>query len=338
LPKAIAALFAAAACGAWAQSSVTLQGTADMYVGSMKFAGGERKNQVGSGGMTTSWLGFKGEEDLGGGLKAGFSLGSYMRMNTGALGRFNGDTAYARDANVSLSGAFGTVKLGRSASANFIPSVLANPFGGSFVFSPLILHMDVANVPGYTRTIQADTGWSNQIVYSTPRIAGGLVASLHYQFSDGDDRKNNVGVDAIYASGPLTLVAFYEQVRLTNPNVTVRDIKTKQWMVGGAYDLQAAKLFASYGGSDDLVNKGDGADTWQLGVSVPLGAGKVLASYAQTGYEPAGGGSDLTRKTLSLGYDHALSKRTDVYTIVMHDRFTGTRSGTSFAVGLRHNF
>ena len=72
--KAFAATFttialAAASLSAQAQSSVQLTGTVDTYVGSMKMAGQERVASVGSGGLTTSWWGVKGVEDLGGGPK-----------------------------------------------------------------------------------------------------------------------------------------------------------------------------------------------------------------------------------------------------------------------------
>lgn len=341
-PKFALSLIALAACASstWAQSTVTLSGTADMYMGSIQYAGTERQSKLGSGGMTTSWIGFSGTEDLGGGLKAGFALGSFMRMDTGSLGRFNGDTPYARDANVSLSGGFGSLKIGRSSAPNFVPSLSVNPFGASFAFSPLIQHMDMTNVPGYVKTAQADTGWSNQVVYSTPKLFGSLNVNLHYQFSNLESpnkNKNNAAVSASYASGPLLITGFYEQAELTNPNVSVRALKAKDWMIGGAYDFKVVKAFASYGAAKDMVMPSDKASTGQIGASVPLGSGKVLASYAQTKYKVPSD-ANLTRKTLSVGYDYVLSKRTDIYTIVMHDRFTGTNSGTSYALGIRHNF
>jgi predicted porin len=88
--KAFAATFttialAAASLSAQAQSSVQLTGTVDTYVGSMKMAGQERVASVGSGGLTTSWWGVKGVEDLGGGLKADFNITGFFRADTGTL-------------------------------------------------------------------------------------------------------------------------------------------------------------------------------------------------------------------------------------------------------------
>ena len=110
----VIALSSAFALPAMAQSSVQVTGVVDNYFGSMERAGDAgRTSSVNSGGMTTSWLGFKGTEDLGGGLKATFNLTSFLRTDTGASGRFNGnETFFSRDANVGLSGSFGAVTLG----------------------------------------------------------------------------------------------------------------------------------------------------------------------------------------------------------------------------------
>ena len=91
--------------GAHAQSSVEVSGLVDVFAGSIKNSGDAgRKSVVDSGGLTTSWFGFKGTEDLGGGLKANFQLTSFIKVDTGSQGRFANDTFFSRDANVSLSG------------------------------------------------------------------------------------------------------------------------------------------------------------------------------------------------------------------------------------------
>ncbi|MEG2048362.1 MAG: porin, partial [Comamonas sp.] len=127
MKKTLIAFGAALAClgAAHAQSNVQLTGLVDMYVGSMKLAGQDRKSVAESGGMSTSWWGVQGTEDLGGGLKAGFTLGAFFQADDGSAGRFGGDTYFARDANVTLSGGFGQVLLGRTSAPNFLPSVFA---------------------------------------------------------------------------------------------------------------------------------------------------------------------------------------------------------------------
>lgn len=348
MKKNLIALSAAMLCimAAHAQSSVQVTGVVDMYAGSMKFAGDQNKtNMVGSGGMTTSWFGFKGTEDLGGGLKAHFNLTSFMRADTGTPGRFNNDPFFSRDANVALSGGFGTVMLGRGLAPNFLPTILSNPLGDSFTFAPLVLH---ANVPLFNstgwgtskalgRTTPSDTGWSNEIIYSTPSI-GGLKANLHYQFGEqtgANDSKKNIGLNALYFAGPLTLTGFYERDQISNPSTPNDPLPNtrKNWMLGGAYDFTVAKAFLSYGQSDE-DNTNAKAKTVQVGASVPLGGGKVLASYAQTKLQPV----NQSRKTLTVGYDYELSKRTDAYLMIMNDRITSYESGNSFGVGVRHRF
>jgi predicted porin len=349
---AASAALACLAVPAQAQStsSVVLSGLVDAYAGSMRNAGDPGHTAVvGSGGLTTSWFGFKGIEDLGGGLKATFAVTSFFRPDTGSQGRFNGDPIFSRDANVGLAGGFGTVQLGRGLAPNFLPTILANPFGDSFTFSPLVLHANVGTTGWPRTTTPSDTGWSNQVIYSTPKF-GGFGANLHYQFgeqssSTGNDSKKNVGINGTYFGGPVTLVAFYERDQISNPvnpgllTTTVGGVALpetrKNWMVGGAYDFTLVKAYATYGRSKAEISSLE-SKTGSLGVSVPLGAGSVLAAVART--EATSNAFNADRTTASIGYDYFLSKRTDVYAIAMRDRVTALSSGNSFGVGVRHRF
>lgn len=337
---ALATCLTLATTAAQAQSTVQLMGLADMYVGSMRMAGDAKSSsKVGNSGMTTSWWGMKGTEDLGGGLKANVALTGFLRMDTGSTGRFPGnETPFSRDASVSLSGNFGSVLAGRGMAPNFLPTILFNPLGDSFTFSPLVLHANVPlfNGTGWTATTPADTGWSSQIVYSTPKVAG-LNANIHYQLADvaGASGKKDVGFNVFYSAGPLSLTAFWEKAQLANPvlaAITGGATKT-DWMLGGTYDAGMAKGFLTYGQAKSDLTSGD-AKTTQLGVSVPMGAGKVLASFATTKNTIIG----KTRDTFTVGYDHNLSKRTDVYTMLMNDKITSASSGTSLGFGVRHRF
>ncbi len=335
-----AAWLALASHSAWAQSgTVQLSGLVDLYAGSMKFAGdGERRTTVGSNGMTTSWIGVTGTEELGGGLKAGFALTSFLRPTTGAQGRFDSDTFWSRDANLSLSSSLGTVRLGRWMAPNFLPTVLFNAFGDSFTFSPLILHANVPLFNGtqWVGTTQADTGWGSQIAYTTPKLLGGLSATLQYQLREGGSSGKNYGGNLIYLNGPIGLAAFYERTQLSNPTVAryADGSSRTNWMLGGSYDLQAAKLYLTYGQSKNKVSNAK-LKTASASVLVPLGgAGKLRAAYAHTRNHLL----NAKRQTLTLGYGYELSKRTDLYANVMHDKITRASSGTSYAVGLRHRF
>ncbi|HWX00003.1 porin [Collimonas sp.] len=352
-----AALGATVALPAMAQTTVQVTGLVDNYIGSMKYSGDSgRTSVVNSGGMTTSWFGFKGTEDLGGGLSAKFNLTSFFRADTGQAGRFDGnETLFSRDANVGLVGGFGAVSLGRDLAPNFLPSILFNPFGDSFQLSPLILHMDVPwfNASGWTNSVAGDTGWSNEVIYTTPDFAG-LKANFHYQFGEqaGNTGKNNIGANVLYFHGPLALTAYYQRVKVNNPlelspgnvqpatNIPLPSglvaARQSAWFLGATYDFTVAKLFATYDQTSHDIDLKD--KTFQLGTSIPLGNGAVLASWADTKRDGAAVGGSLKRDTASLGYDYNLSKRTDLYTVYMYDKITDQSSGNSIAFGIRHRF
>jgi len=321
-----------------AQSSVQINGLVDVYAGSIKRIGdGERKAVVNSSGMTTSWFGFSGSEDLGSGWKANFMLNAFFQPDSGIPGRFANDTFFSRDAFVGLSGGFGEVKLGRFKAPNFLPSVFGNPLGDSFAFSPLIVHKNVPlfNASQWQSTTPADTGWANQIGYTTPNM-GGFQANLQYQFGEqaDDNSKKNIGANFFYSLGALRLTGYWErdQIRNPAPNEWLGTTK-KDWMLATSYDFKVVKPYLSYG-QNEADNAPGKAKTLQLGAAIPLGAGKVLASWAKTELTAL----DANRKTFTIGYDHDLSKRTDVYAMLMNDKMTGQTSGNSFGVGIRHRF
>ncbi|MBE7939144.1 MULTISPECIES: porin [Ramlibacter] len=332
-----AAVLALAAGSASAQSSVQVQGLLDVYAGSIRMAGdGASTSTLGSGGMTTSWWGVKGSEDLGAGLKANFALTSFLQVNSGLPGRFPGDTFFARDANVGLSGSFGSLALGRNLAPNFLPTIIFNPFGDSFTFSPLVLHANVPlfNGTNWGATTPSDTGWSNELLYTTPNY-NGLSANVHYQLANSSSSAHNVGINALYFNGPFAATAFYERDQLNNPVVSqfsTKDVK-KDWMVGASYDFKVVKLFGTYGKAESDDAALPSAKTLSLGASAPLGAGSLMAAWAKTKLST---GED--RKTASFGYDYFLSKQTDLYAALMRDEITGASSGTSFGVGIRKRF
>ena len=110
------------------------------------------------------------------------------------------------------------------------------------------------------------------------------------------------------------------------------------WMLGGSYDFSVVKLYATYGQAKvkDLDSK---SKTYSLGLDIPVAGtpGTVKAAVARTKYEAV---TDATRTTATLGYDHFLSKRTDVYTALMYDRVSDAdpKTGTSLIAGIRHRF
>lgn len=346
---ALAACGTAAAYGNALAQSVTFTGLIDAYGGWAQNSGSKRVAAVNSSGMSTSWWGIEGKEDLGNGLKAEFKLASYLRNDTGASGRFNGnETLFSKNAFVGLSGDFGSVRLGRDGAPNFLPTALFNAFGDSFTFSPLIVH---ANVPLYNGTgwdslNAGDTGWSNQVRYITPNL-GGFTASLHYQFGEvaGDSGKHNIGASFLYFRDGYGLGGFVHRVRMDNPLAgTVGQVKLgyaqqDAWMLSAKAGVGAANLYANVErtSNDGGVPGGADSKTWSVSADLAAGQGKWMAAYAHTRWDDTKRGAS-TRGTLSLGYDVNLSKRTDVYLVAMGDKISRYSRGNSLGLGIRSRY
>ncbi|UGQ47453.1 porin [Massilia endophytica] len=357
---ALAAVMAAACGAATAQTSVVINGVVDMYAGSLKYSGdAARRTVVNNGGLTTSQWGFMGVEDLGGGLKADFSLSGFFQGDTGAAGRFGTDTLFSRHAYIGLSGSFGKVMVGRFGAPSFLPALQFNPFGDSFQFSPLILHTYVPSGPVGARTWAAttagDSGWSNQVSYATP-VYKGLQANFFFQPGETGkpDGPKNYGANAFYNNGPLGLTMVYTHVGVSNPlsgaailDATAAPVNygsiTSQngYFVGARYDFKVVKAYATYRHNSNDAAGGKSMDdhTYTLSVSVPTSAaGAVLASYADTERSGSLLGADRSRDTLTLGYNHRMSARTDLYAIYMSDRLSTASRERSAALGIRHRF
>jgi predicted porin len=332
---------------AHAQSSVSAYGLIDLSVGQFQSAGGLKVKRLDSGNMSTSYLGFKGSEDLGGGLRAGFQLESFIRVDEGAPGRFNGDAFWARNANVSLSGGFGTLKLGRQGPPLFVSTLLFNAFGDSFGYSPSI--RQYYNAP-YGTPLVGDSGWSNAIGYSLPSY-GGLSANVLVSAGEGaaSSKGKNVGANVLYFGGPVALTAAWQNVKtqgvggaafsgaFASPALAGFASQTA-YQVGGSFDAGVVKLFAQYGKIKTDATKDVNTTNYNFGAKVPLGAGAILAQYGSSKIETQTVAGDKQSKIASFGYDYFLSKCTDIYAVLMLEKFTGVSHGSTYALGVKHTF
>ncbi len=327
---AVAAL-ATLAVSAQAQSSVTLYGNVDVAVARIQqpFVDGSTTH-VWSSGLTESFFGLKGQEDLGGGLKAIFKLESAIAVDTGAA--VGGNTNFfGKNAFVGLAGDFGTVKLGRQESLFKQEAIAFNPLGAS-VWSTTNLFTSVQ-----------DDSWSNTVGYVSPNLSG-LTLSVQHSAKEGTKptatTSYNGGATAVaanYAVGALAVSAVYGDVRTTQGE-TLSDERSRGWLLGASYDFGVAKAFAQYGQSksEDKVAESDSPKFFQIGAVVPVtAAGAVHVSYGQAKDD---GWKD---QSFTVAYNHNLSKRTGVYAAVNYAKEkvgTDSDSGTSFGVGLRHAF
>ncbi|HLO95044.1 MAG TPA: porin [Burkholderiaceae bacterium] len=329
---------------AFAQNSVKLYGLVNVGIGSYQQAGASRIKAVNSGDMSTSFWGVSGTEDLGSGLKAQFALESFVGMDTGAAGRFSGDAMFAKNAYVGLGGGFGQLRLGRNTSQMFVSLLLFNSFGDSFGFSPTLLHyyLDARDIPiSKTARLQNDTAWRNSLTYISP-VMSGLRVNLQGALGEGVG-KSSFAATMQYFGDPFSATVAYQTVG-TDAAAPTNGNREKTFNLGAAYDFRVVKVYAQYGQIDD-ESYGSKLRLYDISAEVPVnGSGKILAAY---GYSKVRTGtfagiipliSGNTHKTVSLGYDHSLSKRTDVYAVYMNDKIDGLRNGNSVAVGMRHSF
>eukprot|EP01036_Dinobryon_divergens_P009896 gene9896-13239_t len=136
---ALACLSASGACMAQA-GSVQLYGVLDLSLTSRQLSGNPRTKEVGNGALTTSFIGLRGREDLGGGYGALFGLESFLRGDTGESGRTSADPFWARNAWVGLSTPAGVVRLGRQSTPGFLLGGRTNPFGNATGIGPMMMH------------------------------------------------------------------------------------------------------------------------------------------------------------------------------------------------------
>ncbi|MGO4829864.1 porin [Cupriavidus sp. 2KB_15] len=339
----------AAACGmgtlsAQAQSGVQLYGVVDAFAGSSRLSGeASSAGVVGSAGLTTPYWGVSGTEDLGGGLSAEFRLESFFRMDNGKVGRFDGDPMFGRNANVGLNGSFGTVKLGRIPTPWFISMLLFNPLADSETFSPMFLHT-YTTPPGAPvgNSVAGDTHWNNSMLYQSPDF-GGLRFNAMYAFGEvaGHQGKQNYGGGITYFHGNFGATLAVQRVGVDTPAFAASGANYQTaYLAGASYDFTVVKLFGQFAESDNKFSalSSQRNRTMQVGASIPLGTGTVMAEWARTWQ---GGNETLQstrRDTTSLVYDYPFSKRSDIYAAWRFDKVAGLNSGNTFGIGLRHKF
>ena len=339
------ALAAAAlmACGsAQAQSSVSLYGLIDASVGQFQNAGGVKLKRLDSGNLSTSYLGFKGREDLGGGLAAVFALESFFLVDSGGASRVPGvDTYWARNANVGLTGGFGTLKLGRQGPPLFVSTLIFNAFGDSFGYSPSI--RQYYNAP-YGTPLVGDSGWNNAVGYSTPSM-GGLSANVLVAAGEGaaTAKGPNFGANVLYFGGPLALTFAAQKVEAQG--VLGRGIAAfpgfasqTAYQLGSSYALGTVKLFAQYGRISTDATADVDTKTLNLSASIAMGPGSIRLAYGCSKMSTQGSAASPKSTMLTAGYVYSLSKRTDLYAIYMLDKYTALSNGTTLASGVRHTF
>ena len=358
MKKSLIALAVLATAGvASAQSSVTLFGIVDatLAVGNGSGVGSSDKTQLTNSGYNGSRLGFRGTEDLGGGMSASFWLeagvtnddGRGAGTNTnnqatgGAVAGIGGGQGltFNRRSTVSLAGGFGEIRLGRDYTPQFWNLTVFDPF--------------VTNGVGTTQTLKSSLGGpvtvraSNSMGYFLPKM-GGFYGQIQYYLGENnqtgaatEDDGKGAGLRFGYAAGPVNVA-----LALSSTNYATGDVKTTN--LGGQYDFGVAKVMAHY--NRDRVSSAVAVTQtgYLIGGLIPMGAGEIRLAYSRSKNNAAV--SARTNK-YAIGYVHNLSKRTALYTTFARTSNSGGAAqalngavtaandkSTGYDFGIRHSF
>lgn len=318
MKKALAAGAVGLLCAgsAWAQSNVTIYGVLDTYMGYTNATGKGSVASIDSGGYQASRVGFRGTEDLGGGLRANFQLENGFASDTGAMA--DSTRLFNRQSWVGLAGSVGEVRVGRQNSPGFLMIARLDAFAGATYASFL------NNVSAYTPR------YDNTVGYISPVMAGFKVQA-YYGFGEQASPKNGLAVYALgleYEKGPVYLGVSTSQQNSANDNIAI-----KSTFAGGAYDYGQGKVFLGYYRGNNLgaaaATNVAGAyySAYSLSANYRLGAQTTLGAGYGWAKDSTGAGRNARQFSLIATYD--LSKRTMLYSTYAH---LANNNGATFSL------
>ncbi|MET0333934.1 MAG: porin [Rhizobacter sp.] len=343
-------LLAGFAGAASAQSNVTLFGVMDANLRQID-NGGTKVRQLGTDGLSSSRLGFRGVEDLGGGLKAGFWLEAALNPDDGGInssGKF-----WHRRSTVSLESSFGEIRLGRDYAPTYTGISEFDAFGDNGVgkFSNLQSRLTATAAPTAPGTYAVNTNSrvDNLVQYFLPKNLGGVYGVVAAAPGEGTPGNKYVGGRVGYLGAGLNVSVSYAE---TTTNAA--EDKYKLGTLAGSYDFGFLRLMGSYT-NIELVSREEKLAI--LGVTAPVGSGVIRASVGKADLSGGAAGSNTASNAdatlLAVGYVHNLSKRTALYgtysqidnkgaqTMVVGATtpgIVGGRKSTGIELGLRHAF
>ena len=340
MKKTFAALAVLGICmsNASAQSNVTIYGIIDAGISRVVNSNGTR-TLVEPGQMLPSRWGFRGEENLGGGLKARFGLEGLLQNDVGGAGIPTGTPSttalFDREATVGLSGGFGAVNLGRQNSLSMIAIIPADPQGVAFAASnPNILFSAGNSAPAFG-AYGANNGGSavrqsNSIRYTSPYYKNfGVAVMRAFGEQPGSTEKNKYeSVAGFYHTGPLNVAAVVTRMK----NITAGE-EVKSYIVGARYVRSRVTLRSTYSASrvDATRRKisvfGVGADY--------LVAPAVTLTAAAYNIRHTGDVNDDAQEAIVIA-KYALSKRSNLYATIGAARTGSVVSATQ--VDLAQNY
>jgi len=321
----IAMLISALAPLAQAQTAVTVYGVVDLGVVADSDSG-VATTRVDSGQQTASRLGFKAEQDLGGGLRASMLIESQIEADTGTSS-FSG-RPFGSQSWVGLSGKFGSIKLGRMFTPYFGAIATNDPFD--------------AKGPGESTRLFQDSGvrMDNTVKYSLPSGLRGFYGNLAYgagEVAANADALRQISMDAGFAEGPLNVQLAYH-----HSNDAFGATAARSTLVGGNYDFGPLRAWMVLARNRNELTL-DTRDSL-IGLTMPVPGGLLAADFVHKADRFQ---RDADARQVAFGYYHTLSKRTNVYVIGsrlkngVNVRYQTTLPGKTrqlFSIGIRHQF
>jgi predicted porin len=309
-----------------AQSDVTVYGSIDAglrYQTNVN-AAGDGLLSMGTGNYYSNRLGFRGVEDLGGGLKARFQLESGFVSKTGALDNSN-NVLFNRTAAVGVGGAWGGIDVGRQYTVGFKTEKFLDPFDHHYTgIVPLSSGAGTtlpaaATAAGLGASSSSGTRFNNDVQYAG--TFGPMTARAEYALGEvaGDASKGSArAVGLSYTGSSLLLAGAYTQKE------TVTGFNNKAFVAGGGFKLQSATFkVAQSRERQSTATAGDyrNKTTW-AGVSYAF-TPAVEASLAAYRVNFDSLASRGTRDLLLLGATYTFTKRTNLYAEVDVNRYEG---------------
>jgi predicted porin len=317
-------VMALCACGTslHAQSSLTMYGRIDLGLGYQSDgttpinAGNGRVGPAGEGWElkqgSAGRLGFRGTEDLGGGLSANFTMEARFDAGTGVA---ENPFFQARSFVELASKSAGALYMGREYIPAFWPALRLDPWGFDTVGTPGPKHQ-FANYTVPVSGIRSD----NTVGYKSPTF-NGISGILAYSLGE-TARSNSIGGNITYASGPVYIGAAFDHV----------DTNRKLALLGGSYDFGVVRVGVTL--SEATVAANSKNKNISLTGRIPVGPHAIKLGL----YRLDLAGANNTNTRLGLGYEHALSKRTSLLANLGSAKQGSFTRSSLVDFTLKHNF
>jgi predicted porin len=350
---ALGAIALASVAGAQAQTntSVTLYGVVDAYV--QVANGASTLSRVQSGGLSGSRFGLKGSEDLGGGLRALFTIESGINLDDGS----NGQGAFwGRQAFVGLGTPYGQLSLGRQYGSLYTLSSDFSEFSNGVIGASTAVIGGFGGYEPVRGSANSGTGnggparINNSVKYESPSFGGfkgGAVLGLG-EVAGSTTKTRTADVYGRYTAGPIDAM-----VSLVDDRIDATGFDVRTLSAAAAYSFGDARVTGGVISVNDRSTANVDGEGYWVGGDYRVGLNLFKAQYVVSKLK----NSDGKTQALGAGYQYDLSKRTSLYSSLTYFKNEGAgyadrwasgmpaglttvndRNITELAAGIRHSF